>query len=56
MMLTGFLIQEAIHSVAIEHADDCQCDICKAANGDQDALARVWVAVADAQRAREEDR
>jgi hypothetical protein len=52
-VLRGLFIKEAISSVAIEHAASCQCDVCKAADGDIDALARVWVAIDDAERKRE---
>lgn len=46
-MTNYFVIQEAIHSVAIEHASDCDCTTCKAADGDADALAEVFAAVGD---------
>lgn len=49
----GLLLREAIHSCAIEHPASCECDICKAADGDIDAFARVWVEVQDAQSKRD---
>jgi hypothetical protein len=36
-----FVLQEALASVALSHADDCGCDTCKAASGDEEALSRV---------------
>lgn len=36
-----FLVKEAIHSVAMEHAGDCDCTICRAASGDEDAFGEV---------------
>jgi len=51
-MLSGLeralAVKEAIHSSAMEHPAACRCDVCKAAAGDTDALARVWVAVDEA--------
>jgi hypothetical protein len=43
----GFVVMEAIHSTALEHHSGCGCDVCKAADGDEAALARVWVQVRD---------
>jgi hypothetical protein len=34
-------IREAIATVALSHADDCTCDVCRAAHGDDKALAKV---------------
>lgn len=39
-----FALIEAINSVAIEHAKDCECVTCRAAHGDQEALARIILA------------
>lgn len=41
-MIRHFIIREALNSVALEHPDDCECDTCLAANGNKDALARVY--------------
>lgn len=46
--MIGFLVLEACNSVALEHADDCRCDVCLAAARDPDALARVLAAIAEA--------
>lgn len=40
------MITEAINSVAIEHAEGCDCIVCKAADGDVKALAKIMIAVA----------
>lgn len=45
--MIGFLIKEAVSSVALEHPDDCRCDVCLAADGDVDAFARVLAAIAE---------
>ena len=36
------MLKEAIHSTAMEHAKDCDCTTCKAADGDQEALAEFY--------------
>lgn len=41
-MFHHFMIQEAIHSVAIEHARRCDCTVCRAADGDRQALGEVY--------------
>ncbi len=35
-MTIGYLLHEAIPSVAMEHPDFCRCDICLAADGDDE--------------------
>lgn len=49
----GFAVMlaiEAINSVAIEHAPDCTCVVCRAADGDTHALAEIMVAIHDARQ------
>lgn len=41
-------MREAIASVSLSHPESCVCDVCKAAQGDDDALARVLAGVCDA--------
>lgn len=41
-MYHHFLIQEAIHSVAMEHPADCECKVCLAADGDDEALGAIY--------------
>lgn len=38
------LFRGALASVALSHPEDCLCDVCKAASGDEDAFARLWIA------------
>jgi len=38
-------LEEAVHSVAMEHKPDCTCTTCKAAQGDSDALATIYRAM-----------
>jgi hypothetical protein len=38
---------EAINSVAIEHAEECDCVVCRAADGDVDALTEIIIQVKD---------
>jgi hypothetical protein len=49
--LVGFLralqFREAIGSVALSHADDCRCLTCRAANGDDEALAELFGRLGD---------
>lgn len=33
--------KESIASVSLSHDEDCTCDVCKAAQGDEAAFARV---------------
>jgi hypothetical protein len=35
------LLRGAIASVSLSHEQDCTCDTCKAARGDEEAFARV---------------
>lgn len=49
-MTNFFVIQEAIHSVSLEHADDCDCTTCRAADGDADALDDIFRQVAKNRR------
>lgn len=37
--------QEAIASVSLTHPERCVCDICLAAQGDEDAMARIIEAI-----------
>lgn len=34
--------KEALASVALSHPADHDCDVCKAADGDEDAFARLY--------------
>ena len=36
-----FLLHGSIAEIALSHAADCGCDVCRAAAGDQDLLARL---------------
>jgi hypothetical protein len=36
-----YMFREAIASVSLSHEQSCNCDICKAAQGDEEAFARV---------------
>jgi hypothetical protein len=38
-----FTLIEAIHSVALEHPGDCPCVVCRAADGEMDALIEILV-------------
>jgi len=40
-LINHFMLQEAIHSVALEHAN-CECTVCRAADGDEKALAQIY--------------
>jgi hypothetical protein len=35
------MLRESIASVSLSHAQGCDCDTCKAAQGDDDAFARM---------------
>jgi hypothetical protein len=39
------LVREAVASVALSHGSHCDCTICRAWDGDPDAIERVFVAV-----------
>lgn len=41
LFLRQLQFREAIASVSLSHADNCACDICKAAQGDEAALIRL---------------
>lgn len=43
-MIHHFMLKEAIHSTAMEHAGACDCTVCRAAAGDQDALGEIYMA------------
>lgn len=43
-----FMVKEAVHSVAMEHARDCDCLTCRAANGDDEAFGKVLQEAQDA--------
>ena len=43
-MVNMFVLIEAINSVALEHAKECKCVTCRAAHGDQEALAQIIAA------------
>lgn len=45
MMWKLFAVEEAIHSTAMEHARDCDCIICRAADGDPVAKAEIYRSV-----------
>jgi hypothetical protein len=34
-------LRESIGSVSLSHPESCPCDVCKAAQGDEDAFVRV---------------
>lgn len=38
---------EAIIATASSHPDDCRCDVCRAADKDVDAIARILGQLAD---------
>lgn len=42
MFLRHAVLKEAVHSTAMEHAADCECTTCRAANGDEDAWATIY--------------
>lgn len=42
-----FIVNEAIHSVALSHDEDCDCTTCRAADGDREAWALIYAEVAD---------
>ena len=37
-------LKGAIASVSLSHAEGCDCQVCKAAHGDEDAFARLMAA------------
>jgi len=37
------MLKEAIHSTAMEHGE-CDCTVCRAAHGDQEALGEIYMA------------
>lgn len=41
MLARQLRMRESIASVALSHPEDCTCDICKAASGDEQAFNRV---------------
>jgi hypothetical protein len=41
------LAREAIASTALSHAPDCECDVCRADDGDRHAFARVLAIMFD---------
>ena len=41
------MLRESVSSVALSHPESCRCDVCRAAHGDEDAMARVLGALAD---------
>lgn len=47
-----FLVMEAIHSTALEHAEGCTCMACRAADGDKDAISAVFLAVFESEQAK----
>lgn len=36
-----FLVKEAVHSVSMEHAAECDCTTCRAADGDDEAFGKI---------------
>ena len=38
MVTNWMMFKEAIATTALEHADDCDCRVCRAAHGDKEAL------------------
>lgn len=45
--MTLVLVQEAAASVALSHRPDCECLVCRAADGDRRALAELLALVSD---------
>lgn len=41
-----FTAAEAIATIALSHETGCKCDVCRAHDGDKEALARVLIALA----------
>jgi hypothetical protein len=39
------LATEAVHSVAMEHERDCDCTVCRAADGDIAAFRKIMEAI-----------
>jgi hypothetical protein len=54
--VTGFMaallrqqqIREAVASVSLSHPKSCGCRTCRAAQGDEDAFAQLYVEVSEA--------
>jgi hypothetical protein len=44
-----FLLHGSIAETALSHASNCGCDVCRAADGDQDLLARLSPLFVDVQ-------
>ena len=49
-ILRHAMVTEAVNSVALEHAEDCRCTACRAADGGVEALADVYAALAESER------
>lgn len=43
--------REAIASVSLSHPENCGCDVCAAAKGDEEAMARVIDQMAESEGA-----
>jgi hypothetical protein len=44
-LMRTMLLREAIASVSLSHPESCECDTCRAANGDELAEAKVLAAL-----------
>lgn len=49
------MVREAVGSVALSHRQDCVCLVCRAANGDEDALIEVHDALAASDEKQDSD-
>lgn len=46
MMLSDiFMLIESVNSVALEHDDDCSCLACRAADGNEEAMSAIVLAL-----------
>ena len=43
-LMEQFMFRDALASVSLSHKQGCDCDVCKAASGDDDAFARLYAA------------
>jgi hypothetical protein len=50
------LLMEAIHSVALSHGERCTCHVCRASAGDVASLARVVLALVEAEEEEADER
>jgi hypothetical protein len=45
-----FVVWDAINSVALSHPENHDCRVCKAARGDKEVLAEIFLAVNDREK------